>query len=172
MHEFELGVWKAIFIHLLRILDCLNKTHDLDQRQVLLQVRWPNTDTLVRFWEIPPFGIDGIRKITSNRSELKKLTAHDYEDLLLVCGGLMNNFNGINVDFYSVLYQFLMAFWMNPTILVFSSYCLSSHTGMASLSSACTQTLLWTFYPMSLHLLVTAFVHLKERHVLRFKPGN
>jgi hypothetical protein len=36
MHEFELGVWKAIFIHLLRILDSLNKTHDLDQRQVLL----------------------------------------------------------------------------------------------------------------------------------------
>jgi hypothetical protein len=36
MHEFELGVWKATFIHLLRILDCLNKTHDLDQRQVLL----------------------------------------------------------------------------------------------------------------------------------------
>lgn len=35
MHEYELGVWKATFIHLLRILDCLNKTHDLDQRQVL-----------------------------------------------------------------------------------------------------------------------------------------
>ena len=36
MHEYELGVWKATFIHLLCILDCLNKTHDLDQRQVLL----------------------------------------------------------------------------------------------------------------------------------------
>jgi hypothetical protein len=35
MHEVELGVWKATFIHLLRIIDCLNKTHDLDQRQVL-----------------------------------------------------------------------------------------------------------------------------------------
>jgi len=38
MHEIELGVWKATFIHLLRILDCLNKTHDLDQRQVLSHV--------------------------------------------------------------------------------------------------------------------------------------
>jgi hypothetical protein len=24
MHEFELGVWKALFIHLLRILDCID----------------------------------------------------------------------------------------------------------------------------------------------------
>jgi hypothetical protein len=83
-----------------------------------------------------------------------------------------SNFNEINVDYYSALYRFLMAFWMNPTILVFSSYCLSLHTGTALLNSACTQTLLWTFYPTSLHLLVTAFVLLKERHVLRFKPGN
>ena len=34
MHDFELGVWKAIFIHLLRILDCHDEglKHDLDQR--------------------------------------------------------------------------------------------------------------------------------------------
>ena len=32
MHEVELGVWKAIFIHLLCILDCQNKglMHELD----------------------------------------------------------------------------------------------------------------------------------------------
>lgn len=39
---------------------------------------------LISFREIPPFGIDEIRKITSNRSELKKMTAHDYEDMLQV----------------------------------------------------------------------------------------
>jgi hypothetical protein len=34
MHEFELGVWKSVFIHLLRILDCLNENlkHELDRR--------------------------------------------------------------------------------------------------------------------------------------------
>ena len=34
LHEFELGVWKAIFIHLLRILDSLKdgKLHELDRR--------------------------------------------------------------------------------------------------------------------------------------------
>lgn len=35
MHEVELGVWKAVFIHLLRILDCQNLglKHELDRRQ-------------------------------------------------------------------------------------------------------------------------------------------
>ena len=34
MHEFELGVWKALFIHLLRILDATNKAlvNELDRR--------------------------------------------------------------------------------------------------------------------------------------------
>ena len=73
-------------------------------------VAWLNTDDFIRFREMPPFGIDGIRKITSNRSELKKMTAHDYEDMLLVCEELADNFNEVNVDLYSVLYQFSMVF--------------------------------------------------------------
>ena len=40
----------------------------------------------IRFREIPPFGTDGIRRITSNRSELKKMTARDFEDMLQVGG--------------------------------------------------------------------------------------
>ena len=54
-------------------------------------VTWVNTDILIRFCEIPPF--DGIKKITSNRSELKKMTAHEYEDMLLVCEELVGNSN-------------------------------------------------------------------------------
>jgi hypothetical protein len=39
MHEFELNVWKAIFIHLLRILDCKNEAlkHELDRRYATYQ---------------------------------------------------------------------------------------------------------------------------------------
>ena len=37
-----------------------------------------------RFRLIPPFRVDGVRKITTNRSELKRMTAHDFEDMLLV----------------------------------------------------------------------------------------
>ena len=73
-------------------------------------VTWLTTDNLIRFREIPPFGIDGIRKITPNRSELKKMTAHEYEDMLLVFEELVGNFNEINVDLCSVLYQFSMVF--------------------------------------------------------------
>jgi hypothetical protein len=37
MHEFELGVWKALFIHLLRILEAVDKTlvDELDRRSVM-----------------------------------------------------------------------------------------------------------------------------------------
>jgi len=42
LHEFELGVWKAVFIHLLRMLDTLkvDALSELDRRQV-------HVDTLV-----------------------------------------------------------------------------------------------------------------------------
>jgi hypothetical protein len=38
MHEFELGVWKALFIHLLRILASVNPSllHELDHRYAIL----------------------------------------------------------------------------------------------------------------------------------------
>ena len=34
LHEFELGVWKAIFIHLLRILEALKQSQisEMDKR--------------------------------------------------------------------------------------------------------------------------------------------
>jgi hypothetical protein len=38
LHEFELGVWKAVFIHLLRILECENQTHHLDRRHVSVKI--------------------------------------------------------------------------------------------------------------------------------------
>ena len=36
MHEFELGVWKALFIHLLRMLNAMDKAmiNELDRRYV------------------------------------------------------------------------------------------------------------------------------------------
>jgi hypothetical protein len=38
LHEFELGVWKALFIHLLRILNTVDKSliDELDRRYVIL----------------------------------------------------------------------------------------------------------------------------------------
>jgi hypothetical protein len=38
LHDFELGIWKALFIHLLRILNAADKTlvDELDRRYVAL----------------------------------------------------------------------------------------------------------------------------------------
>ena len=41
MHEVELGVWKAVFIRLLRVLDYQNESlkHELDRRQALFEAQ-------------------------------------------------------------------------------------------------------------------------------------
>ncbi|KIK19172.1 hypothetical protein PISMIDRAFT_38048, partial [Pisolithus microcarpus 441] len=68
LHEFELGVWKAIFSHLLRILDSLNESqlHELDQRYRL----------------VPTFGQDTIQRFSKNCSKMKRMTTHNSKDLL------------------------------------------------------------------------------------------
>ncbi|KAF8147208.1 hypothetical protein K438DRAFT_1989788 [Mycena galopus ATCC 62051] len=64
MHEFELGVWKNLFTHLIRLLhaqkDGEKLVAELDRR----------------------FGVDTIRRFASNASDMKKLGARDFEDLL------------------------------------------------------------------------------------------
>ncbi|KAF8834372.1 hypothetical protein BDN67DRAFT_992676 [Paxillus ammoniavirescens] len=67
LHEFELGVWKAIFIHLLRILESVKQSiPELDKQ----------------YCQVPTFGRDTIRRFRENCSELKKMTARGFEDLL------------------------------------------------------------------------------------------
>ncbi|TDL17170.1 hypothetical protein BD410DRAFT_886035 [Rickenella mellea] len=68
LHEFELGVWKMIFIHLIRLLIA-----EGGNAVQLLNERYRAT---------PTFGRDIIRKFSSNPSAMKKLAARDYEDLL------------------------------------------------------------------------------------------
>ncbi|KAJ3494201.1 hypothetical protein NLJ89_g10856 [Agrocybe chaxingu] len=68
LHEFELGVWKAVFTHLIRIL----YAHGDNTIQELNS----------RYRQVPTFGRDTIRKFSNNASGMKKLAARDYEDLL------------------------------------------------------------------------------------------
>ncbi|KAI0038496.1 hypothetical protein FA95DRAFT_1505601, partial [Auriscalpium vulgare] len=70
LHEFELGIWKAVFTHLLRILYALGG----DRIAVLNE----------RYRQMPTFGRDTIRKFSDNVSEMKKLAARDFEDMLQV----------------------------------------------------------------------------------------
>ncbi|KAI0070884.1 hypothetical protein K474DRAFT_1687288 [Panus rudis PR-1116 ss-1] len=68
MHEVELGVWKAFLLHLLRMLVCVgyNAVQQLNQRYRM----------------IPSYSRSTIRRFHSNVSEMKKLAARDFEDLL------------------------------------------------------------------------------------------
>jgi hypothetical protein len=70
LHEFELGVWKAIFTHMMRILHAIggNVVQDLNQR----------------YRDVPPFGKGVICCFTGNPSAMRKLAARDFEDLLWV----------------------------------------------------------------------------------------
>ncbi|EJD51863.1 hypothetical protein AURDEDRAFT_181453 [Auricularia subglabra TFB-10046 SS5] len=68
LHEVELGVWKALLIHLLRLL------HAHDPRLVEELDR--------RFRQIPVFARFSIRRFKNNVSELKQLAAHNFEDIL------------------------------------------------------------------------------------------
>ncbi|KAJ7155302.1 hypothetical protein C8R46DRAFT_1296775 [Mycena filopes] len=68
LHEIELGVIKSLFVHIIRILygvggDCVAK---LDER----------------FRQIPTFGRSTIRRFHANVSEMKKMAARDFEDIL------------------------------------------------------------------------------------------
>lgn len=66
LHEFELGVWKSIFTHLLRILVAAggNALSELDKR----------------YRNVPTFAT--IRRFPSNVSSMTKLAGRDFEDML------------------------------------------------------------------------------------------
>jgi hypothetical protein len=87
MHEFELGVWKAIFIHLLRILYAAapggRLITELNRRQAKLLYSIRKANGCRRFRLIPTFG-STIRRFSRNSAEMKKLAARDFEDLLQV----------------------------------------------------------------------------------------
>ncbi|KAI0743684.1 hypothetical protein C8Q80DRAFT_1079612, partial [Daedaleopsis nitida] len=68
MHEFELGVWKSAFSHLVRILIAAggNILQKLDER----------------FSLVPTFGRRTIRRFGHNASAMKKLAARDFKQIL------------------------------------------------------------------------------------------
>ncbi|RDB16223.1 hypothetical protein Hypma_003115 [Hypsizygus marmoreus] len=70
MHEFELGIWKALFTHLIRMLYAAAPNGRLV------------TELDRRFRQMPTFGNSTIRRFANNASEMKKLAAWDFEDLL------------------------------------------------------------------------------------------
>ncbi|KAF7374197.1 GLOBIN domain-containing protein [Mycena sanguinolenta] len=94
LHEVELGVVKSLFIHTLRIL----QAHSSDALAVVDE----------RFRKIPTFGRCTIRRFHANVSEMKKLAARDFEDILqcilpVIDGILPDPHNDVLLDLWYIL---------------------------------------------------------------------
>jgi hypothetical protein len=80
MHELELGIWKSIFVHLIRMLYAAapggKLVGILDERYVKcsIHVYIIAYNRLGRFRQVPAFGRT-IRRFRDNASEIKKLAA-------------------------------------------------------------------------------------------------
>ncbi|KAK0502621.1 hypothetical protein EDD18DRAFT_1347259 [Armillaria luteobubalina] len=88
LHEFELGVWKSLFIHLICLLYAEDHSGELVSK--LNQ----------RYHQIAMVGQGTIRKFAENSAKMKKLAAQDFEDLLQCAipafyGLLPEPFNGL-----------------------------------------------------------------------------
>lgn len=90
LHEFELGVWKSFFTHLIRILRTYGEgsVQELNRRYVTYQasLRIPFIYLTVGFSyrQVPTFGRGTIRRFQNNVAEMKKLAAWNFEDMLQV----------------------------------------------------------------------------------------
>ncbi|KAL1671172.1 hypothetical protein EV122DRAFT_295608 [Schizophyllum commune] len=98
LHEFELGVWKTVFTHLIRML------YAVDPKGGLVD------ELNKRYRLIDPFGRGTIRRFGAkeNVSEMKKMAARDFEDLLqcaIPCFELLFERNH-NTKILTLLYRF------------------------------------------------------------------
>lgn len=87
MHEYELGVWKSVFTHLLRILVAAGGPAilELNARYVYVDKLQPFIVYMLisyRYRLVPTFGRSTIRRFTENVSAMKKLAARNFEDML------------------------------------------------------------------------------------------
>ncbi|KAH9480924.1 hypothetical protein JR316_0007527 [Psilocybe cubensis] len=71
LHEFEIGVWKSLFTHLIRLLYAARGGSD----ELV-------TELDRRYRQVSTFGNGTIRNFAENSSEMKKLAARNFEDLL------------------------------------------------------------------------------------------
>jgi hypothetical protein len=82
------------------------------------------------FRQVPSFGRDGIRRFSANVSEMKKMAARDFEDLLQVIAHSFNIANRLTA-IISVLSLSLTVCFPNPTTALSFGSCLPAHIGMA-----------------------------------------
>lgn len=140
LHEFELGVWKAVFTQLLRMLECLeeSKLHELDRRSVFcpyamypfdsLQIS-PNPDIRTGYYS--PLFSECVRDEAYRGPRLRgSLTGWSF-DLLL----LRDSFHSHS----SAPFPSSKTYFRSHTIHLYLAYSLFFAVGMDFQKSGCTQ---------------------------------
>lgn len=143
LHKFEIGMWKMLFVHLLRIIVLHDKCliHELDQRYgssewtCFIQLSSP-----IRYRQTLTFGQATIWKFLSNSSDMKRMAAHNFEDLLQVWPPRPPLKSDRADEVCSVPSLYSMVFCLNHTTQSSFSYCLRWPIGMGWLSSECILT--------------------------------
>ena len=117
MHEVELGVWKALFAHLIRILYTVDSSGslvaELDLRFDTNFLRIDIELKYIRYRQVSPFS-QTIHRFSNNISEMKKLAARDHENLLQVRTFLVKSLKVLTAS-HSVVFQHSKVSLMNLT---------------------------------------------------------
>ncbi|KAG2060731.1 hypothetical protein BDR06DRAFT_1054389 [Suillus hirtellus] len=99
MHECELGTWKALFTHLIRLL------YACPGGKRLVATLDNSDDTKTKFRHVPSYGNGIIQTFSNNTSEMKRLAARDFEDILQCA---MPVFEGLFLEGHDELVQSLL----------------------------------------------------------------
>lgn len=89
LHEFELGVWKSLLTHLIWVLNAASERPGeladiLNMRYVQIFAETIFSHSQDGFRRVPAFGRFTVQRFHNNISEMKKLAACDFEDILQV----------------------------------------------------------------------------------------
>ena len=90
LRKFELSIWKLLLTHLLRVLNAASCRPGVLADMLNTRCAWPLILERMRsFWknrfcQVPMFGQFTIWSFHNNVSEMKRLAARDFEDILQV----------------------------------------------------------------------------------------
>ena len=140
MHEFKLGVWKALLLHLVWILYSIGAStvQEFNHWYALFSTCnvW-SPELSVSFWQITSFG-STIHPFTHNIANMKKLAAQDFEDILQVCWVLIVSNAQHFSSCTSVAFLALKAYCLRHIMTLSSSFYFLHPIGIPLQSYDCT----------------------------------
>lgn len=134
LHEIELGVWKSLLTHLVRILFGLGAdvVAKFNHRFVFSRIYAQKSSHMCqRFRQVPTFCNSTIRKFSNDVASLSRLAARDFEDILQVSRKVLIpvTIRYLTPPLSSVVFPFLKACCPSRLTLKCSNFCSLFHIG-------------------------------------------